>query len=70
MNGFNIIFLDNSPAEGVNYYRLKQIDFDGRFEWSDIESVAFSSNTTIKNRNTLPPIQRLILLTFLSQLLM
>ena len=32
-------YLDESPAIGVNYYILKQTDYDGRFEDSDIISV-------------------------------
>lgn len=35
------IFYDEKPREGINYYRLKQIDFDGKFEYSNIESVQF-----------------------------
>lgn len=35
---------DQSPVEGTNYYRLKQIDFDGRFTLSDIIVVKFSSD--------------------------
>jgi hypothetical protein len=29
-------FIDEQPLAGTNYYRLKQIDFDGNFEFSDI----------------------------------
>ncbi len=41
-------FTDERPLDGVNYYRLKQIDFDGAFEYSDIVSVDFKGQTTIK----------------------
>ncbi len=30
-----------TPQQGLNYYRLKQIDFDGNYEYSQIESVRF-----------------------------
>lgn len=32
-------FTDRSPRTGVNYYRLRQVDFDGAFEYSSIISV-------------------------------
>ncbi|MDW3650799.1 MAG: T9SS type A sorting domain-containing protein [Bacteroidia bacterium] len=38
----NYRFIDTNPQEGVNYYRLKQIDFDGQFEYSELKSVNFS----------------------------
>ncbi|MEO0341110.1 MAG: T9SS type A sorting domain-containing protein [Bacteroidota bacterium] len=37
-------FWDESPASGLNYYRLKQIDLDGSFTYSPIEVVEFSSS--------------------------
>lgn len=32
-------FLDQDPIAGVTYYRLKQVDFDGKFSYSDIVAV-------------------------------
>ncbi|MBS1567366.1 MAG: T9SS type A sorting domain-containing protein, partial [Bacteroidetes bacterium] len=37
-------FTDNMPAKGVNYYRLKQVDRDGRYTYSPIVKVIFESN--------------------------
>jgi hypothetical protein len=32
-------FVDEAPLRGINYYRLRQIDFDGGFEYSKIVSI-------------------------------
>ena len=32
-------FYDPNPEAGNNYYRLKQVDFDGSYEYSDVKSV-------------------------------
>ncbi|MEJ7684952.1 MAG: hypothetical protein WKG06_45325 [Segetibacter sp.] len=34
------VFNDDKPYQGVNYYRLKQIDKDGRFNYSKIVNVS------------------------------
>ncbi|TAK46004.1 MAG: T9SS type A sorting domain-containing protein [Saprospiraceae bacterium] len=35
----NYTFTDPHPAPGANYYRLKQVDYDGRFSYSPVVSV-------------------------------
>lgn len=35
-------FADESPVSGKSYYRLKMIDMDGSFEYSDIVEVSFN----------------------------
>ena len=35
-------FIDEAPASGLNYYRLKQIDYDGQFEYSEVVLVDFN----------------------------
>ncbi|HFA50320.1 MAG TPA: T9SS type A sorting domain-containing protein [Bacteroidetes bacterium] len=37
-------FIDKNPINGINYYRLKQVDFDGRSEYSKTVSVDFSND--------------------------
>ncbi len=40
-------FMDESPLKGINYYRLKQVDFDGQFSYTRIESVIKDGDGTI-----------------------
>jgi hypothetical protein len=36
-------FTDNGLTPGTHYYRLKQVDFDGSYEYSDIKAVTISA---------------------------
>jgi len=40
-------FVDERPYSGVNYYRLKQVDYDGQFAYSEIISVNFDREEII-----------------------
>lgn len=40
-------YVDASPAEGINYYRLKMVDKGGSFEHSPVRSVSFELTSEI-----------------------
>ncbi len=40
-------FVDEKPLQGVNYYRLKQVDFDGNFEYSPVQTLLFRKDGEI-----------------------
>lgn len=39
-------FIDAAPISGTNYYRLKQVDRDHRFSYSDVRVIDFGINNT------------------------
>ena len=41
-------FVDENPFPGLNYYRLKQVDIDGSFEYSQILSINFQRENDIE----------------------
>jgi Secretion system C-terminal sorting domain len=45
----NYSALDKSPVVGVNYYRIKQTDYNGKFTYSDIISVRFATSQALAN---------------------
>jgi hypothetical protein len=55
VNGFgttsskqNYSFVDKKPQKGINYYRLKQVDIDGKSEYSNIISIRVGQNKNIQ----------------------
>jgi hypothetical protein len=43
----NYLFYDDSPIKEVSYYRIKQVDFDGKFTYSETKSVRFENESII-----------------------
>lgn len=43
-NVLNYSWIDNAPAQGLNYYRMRMVDQDGRSELSRIVSVRFAND--------------------------
>ena len=39
-------FLHINPSNGQNYYRLKQVDFDGKFEYTNIINIRFEQSNS------------------------
>ncbi|MEM7573189.1 MAG: PQQ-dependent sugar dehydrogenase [Bacteroidota bacterium] len=44
----NYTFFDDSPINGRNYYRLRQLDFDGQVDYSPIREVYFRGQLTVE----------------------
>lgn len=48
------VFLDEQPLGGTNYYRLKQVDFNGEFSYSNIVLVEFEVESGTFNVSVFP----------------
>ncbi|MFN9502172.1 MAG: T9SS type A sorting domain-containing protein [Chryseotalea sp.] len=52
-------YRDNKPVAGNNYYRLRQVDFNGQFEYSEVTKVMVDENAFVFNINPYPnPVNR------------
>ena len=47
-------FQDSKPLIGTNYYRLKQMDIDGNYKYSNVATVKFDSPTTFFIQSVFP----------------
>lgn len=47
-------FDDNSPAQGLNVYRLKQVDWNGDFEYSSNKTVIWGGESPMNTVNVFP----------------
>ena len=45
-------FTDERPLPGINYYRIKQTDFDGRYDYSEVRAVRHSSGNLVVTPRT------------------
>ena len=45
--GANYNFEDNTPSVGVAYYRLKQVDADAKFVFSQVRSIRFGNHKLV-----------------------
>jgi len=43
----NYTFTDSAPFQGMNYYRLKEVDTDGRVQYSDVVVVDFFTGNSL-----------------------
>jgi hypothetical protein len=50
----NYKVMDFEPYSGLSYYRLKQTDFDGKFEYSEIKAVQFAKPVVGQNWSVYP----------------
>jgi len=46
-NGAHYSFQDKNPLTGINYYRLRQLDIDGKFEYSRVVQLNFDTKGAI-----------------------
>ena len=47
-------YIDKQPLQGENYYRLKQIDWDGDFEYSNINSIRYLEASSYSDVTVFP----------------
>jgi len=51
-------FTDQKPLGGISYYRLKQTDFNGQFEYSDVSKVYVDMNVDVEYKVMPNPVNR------------
>ena len=56
----NYRFVDNDPYNGLTYYRLKQIDFDGKISYSKVVSVSIKKKKALVYRVAPNPVSQVL----------
>ena len=51
MNDDNYSYIDKDNLQGTAYYRIKSVDFDGKYKYSKVVSVSHTSNDVISLKN-------------------
>lgn len=54
-NVLSYLFIDQEPYHGIAYYRIKQTDFDGKFEYSGVVSIDFNNSESSANAINIYP---------------
>ena len=50
----NYDFVHSLPTPGLNYYRLKQVDYDGDFEFTPVVTINYQPENTVFDANIFP----------------
>jgi len=60
----NYTYTDKVPVRGYNYYRLKQVDYDGVFEYSEIRTVLMEVKNKLPFRIYPNPVNDIVKVVF------
>ncbi len=53
-------FVDERPLRGINYYRLRQVDYDGTTEYHRVVAVSFDTEEVVMTLSPVPAAEALV----------